>query len=53
MKLDKAELRDILNALDDQEPQSAGAAALGDFLSKLRRQMDDGDVVDISAIIEG
>jgi hypothetical protein len=55
MKLDKAELREVINALGagDEDLQSMAVASMTDFLSKVRRQMDDGDVVDISAVIEG
>jgi hypothetical protein len=36
-------------ALDEQDPQSAATAAMADFLSALGREMDDGDVIEISA----
>ncbi len=41
MKLDKAEIAEIIRALDEAAQRSDAAAALGGFLSKLRRQMDD------------
>jgi hypothetical protein len=49
MKFDKTELRQICDALDDQDPQSDAAAAMASFLSALRKQMDDGEVAEIYA----
>jgi len=38
--------------LDEKAQRSDAAAALAAFLSKLRRQMDDHDVAEITAVLQ-
>lgn len=52
MKLDKAEIAQILRALDEGDPSSDAAAAMASFLITLWRQMDDFDPAEITAVIE-
>jgi hypothetical protein len=51
MELDKAEITRIIRVLDEEDPPSDAVAAMASFLSTLRRQMNDGDIAEITAAI--